>query len=137
MSLSAETAARPALHPLVERLVSAHGYAYANALDELAAEPRDLLLFLPSHGKPHLETPDIAAVLPDLVKALDGGAGGLSAAVAGPAVEAQLRQQMALALPALVVVRAGSPIGSLARMRDWDEYLARLGALLAPPSTSH
>jgi hydrogenase-1 operon protein HyaE len=33
----------------------------------------------------------------------------------------------------LVVVRRGEAIGSVARMRDWDEYLARLGAVLAAP----
>ncbi|BAF86601.1 hydrogenase expression/formation protein [Azorhizobium caulinodans ORS 571] len=130
MSLSAATAPAPLPHPLVERLVITHGYSYADALSDLDGEPRDLLLFLPSHGKPHLETPDIAAVLPELVKSLNGTADRLSAAIAGPALELELRQQLQLALPALVVVRAGTPIGSVARMRDWDEYLARLSAVL-------
>ncbi len=129
--------AAPALHPLVQRLIDANGYAYVEALDTVAATPRDLLLFLPAYGKAHLETPDIAVVLPELVKALDAGRGTLSGAVAAPATEAALRQSLQLALPAIVVLRDGVAVGSIARMRDWDEYLARLGALLAAPAASH
>ncbi|QTL04651.1 hydrogenase [Aquabacter sp. L1I39] len=122
------------LHPLVQRLLACHGYAYAEALDALA-DPRDVLLFLPSHAKAHLETPDIAVVLPELVKALDPSGARLTGAVAGPALETELRGALGLALPALVVVRSGAVTGSIARMRDWDEYLARLSALLPPAST--
>ncbi len=129
--------AAPALHPLVQRLIDANGYAYVDTLDAAPATPRDLLLFLPAHGKAHLETPDIAVVLPELVKALDAGRGTLSGAVAAPATEAALRQSLQLALPAIVVLRDGVAVGSIARMRDWDEYLARLGALLAAPAASH
>ncbi len=129
--------AAPALHPLVQRLIDTNGYAYVEALDTVAATPRDLLLFLPAHGKAHLETPDIAVVLPELVKALDAGQDRLSGAVASPATEAALRQSLQLALPAIVVLRDGVAAGSIARMRDWDEYLARLGALLAAPAASH
>lgn len=125
------------LHPLVQRLIDGNGYAYVEALDGIAATPRDLLLLLPAYGKAHLETPDIAVVLPELVKALDAGRGTLSGAVAAPATEAALRQSLQLALPAIVVLRDGAAVGSIARMRDWDEYLARLGALLAAPPASH
>ncbi|MFG1464682.1 hydrogenase [Xanthobacter sp. DSM 24535] len=129
--------AAAALHPLVQRLMTAHGYAYILAPDDLFGDPRDQLLFLPAHGKSHMETPDIAVVLPELVQALDSGRGRLTGAVAGPAVEAALREAMALALPAIVVLRNGDPIGSIARMRDWDEYLTRLGAVLAETCVTH
>lgn len=126
--------ARAALHPLVQRLLADGACPYLESLSEAATlDGRDHLLFLPAHGKNHLETPDIAVVLPELVDALGGGA-QIGAAVAGPKLEAELRDTLSLALPALVVVRAGRPAGAVARMRDWDDYLARLGALLAAPS---
>lgn len=123
-----------ALHPLVRHLVTKRAYPYVETASEVAElDGRDHLLFLPSHGKGHLETPDIAAVLPELV-ATFGGPDRIGGAVAGPALEAALRDELSLALPALVVVRAGAPAGAIARMRDWDDYLARLGTLLAGPS---
>ncbi|OZB03182.1 MAG: hypothetical protein B7X67_17770 [Rhizobiales bacterium 39-66-18] len=121
--------AAAALHPLVERLMTAHGYAYVNTPEDLGTDPRDRLLFLPAHGKSHMETPDIAVVLPERRP--------LTGAVAGPAIERILREAMALALPAIVVLRDGEPIGSIARMRDWDEYLARLGTVLADACVTH
>ncbi|MPT23363.1 MAG: hydrogenase [Starkeya sp.] len=97
----------------------------------------DSLLFLPAHGKAHMETPDIAVVLPELVGAL-GESVAMAGAVAGPAYEKQLREQLGgIALPAIVVLRGGRPLGSLSRMRDWDEFLERLSAVLARPAASH
>lgn len=124
-------AAGAALHPLVRRLIEDRGYPLVETADAVAGlDPRDHFLFLPAHGKAHLETPDIAVVLPELIAAL-GGPERIGGAVAGPKLEAALREELSLALPALVVVRRGAPIGSVARMRDWDDYLARLAAVLA------
>lgn len=124
------TLARPAadaLHPLVARLVEVQNYPWLDgeATGEGPAGVR--LLFLPAHGRGHVETPDIAVVLPELVAALgtDGGA------VAGPACERQMRETLGgIALPAIVVLRDGAPVGSLSRMRDWDEFLDRLAPLV-------
>jgi len=135
MSL-ADPVSTASLHPLVARLVAEHGYSYV--AEDAAGLPGVRLLLLPAHGRAHVETPDMAVVLPELVAALgaDGGA------VAGPACERQLRERLGgIALPALVVLGEGAPIGSLARMRDWDEFLERLGPLVAAarpcaPSTS-
>ncbi|MFG1358562.1 thioredoxin domain-containing protein [Xanthobacter pseudotagetidis] len=127
-------AAGTALHPLVRRLIEDRGYALAETDDALAGlDGRDHVLFLPAYGKAHLETPDIAVVLPELIAAL-GGAERIGGAVAGPKLEAALRDRLQLAVPALVVVRRGEAIGSVARMRDWDDYLARLGAVLDTPA---
>lgn len=124
------------LHPLVRRLLTERAYSYIEAPGDTARlDARDHLLFLPAHGKAHLESPDIAVVLPELVKAL-GGEETLGGAVAGPKAEAALRDAMSLALPAIVVVRGGAPVGAVSRMRDWDEYLERLGALLQAPSAA-
>lgn len=126
------------LHPLVAQLTSTHGYPYLDSEDVAAAAlpPGDSLLFLPAHGKAHMETPDIAVVLPELVGAL-GATSAMGGAVAGPAYEKQLREQLGgIALPAIVVMRGGRPLGSLSRMRDWDEFLERLSAVLARPTVA-
>ncbi len=126
------------LHPLVARLTAALGYPYLDSEEEAAAAlpAGDSLLFLPAHGKAHMETPDIAVVLPELIGAL-GISAALGGAVAGPAYEKQLREQLGgIALPAIVVLRSGRPLGSLSRMRDWDEFLERLTAVIARPAVA-
>lgn len=123
------------LHPLVARLVDELGFPYLDATGEAAVATGDTLLFLPAHGKAHLETPDIAVVLPELVEALGAQAPLLGGAVAGPAAEKRMREELGgIALPAIVVLRDGRPIGSLSRMRDWDEFLERLSAVLSAAS---
>lgn len=127
-----------ALHPLVARLTGTLGYPYLDSEEHAAAAlpAGDSLLFLPAHGKGHMETPDIAVVLPELVSALGTGS-AMSGAVAGPAYEKQLREQLGgIALPAIVVMRGGRPLGSLSRMRDWDEFLDRLSTVIALPSNA-
>lgn len=129
----AETAAA-ALHPLVRQLMAQRDYPFVETQADIAAlDGRDQILFLPAHGMAHLETPDIAVVLPELVAAF-GGAEKIGGAVAGPALETALREELSLALPALVVLRGGRPLGAIARMRDWDDYLDRLGVLLSGQS---
>ncbi|MFG1296238.1 thioredoxin domain-containing protein [Xanthobacter variabilis] len=125
-----------ALHPLVRRLITERAYPYLdNAEDAAGLDGRDLFVLLPAHGKVHLESPDIAVVLPELVQAL-GGEERIGGAVAGPGAEASFREALNLALPAIVVLRGGVPLGAISRMRDWDEYLDRLGALIDAPSTA-
>ncbi len=126
MSLSRPAA--DALHPLVARLIETQGYPWLDG-ETPGIQPSGVrLLLLPAHRRGHVETPDIAVVLPELVAALgaDGGA------VAGPACERQMREALGgIALPAIVVLRDGAPVGSLSRMRDWDEFLDRLTPLVA------
>jgi hydrogenase-1 operon protein HyaE len=125
------TLTRPApdaLHPLVTRLIETQGYPWLDGETPGIGPAGVRLLFLPAHGRGHVETPDLAVVLPELVAALgtDGGA------VAGPACERQMREALGgIALPAIVVLRDGTPVGSLSRMRDWDEFLDRLAPLVA------
>ncbi|ACB94797.1 hydrogenase-1 expression HyaE [Beijerinckia indica] len=125
-------------YPLVRRLVEEHRMP----LVETDLPPAGLrLLFLPSHERQHLETPDIAAVLPDLLqvcrKLLPEGV-NIEGAVAGSALEARLGAAIdGLSLPALIVMDGQTPIGVIARMRDWADYLARFKAILAPLAVAH
>ncbi|MBO1328174.1 hypothetical protein OQ496_07480 [Acetobacter suratthaniensis] len=145
------------LTPPLQRLQTQFGMP---VLDETAAAANGLvLLFLPSHARTHLETPDIAAVLPDLValcaaRMNAGTANGISenganvkgssveracatvpvsGAIATATLEARLvRETGDLSLPALVLLHQGGVVGNIARMRDWGDYATRFATLLAP-----
>jgi len=99
------------------------------------------LLFLPSHERQHLETVDIAVILPDLIgicRKILVDRLVIEPAIASAAFEARLVDEIdGLTLPAVVVVQGNQPVGSIARMRDWADYLARFEAILAPLIVSH
>ncbi|GAB6968762.1 hypothetical protein JCM25156A_28000 [Komagataeibacter kakiaceti JCM 25156] len=120
--------------PLVHALSARHGMP---VLDTLVTAPPGLtVVFLPSHARPHLETPDIAAVLPDLLRAaqtLLPPDTPLRGAVADAALEAELCGRIdGLNLPALVLLHDGVPTGMIPRMRDWDEYGRLFRGILSP-----
>jgi hydrogenase-1 operon protein HyaE len=124
--------------PLVQGLTTRHGMPVLHTLEQ--AQAGYVLLLLPSHARIHLETPDLAAILPDLLQlgaAHLRGAQPISGAVADAALEAELvRDEGDLSLPALVVLENGQVKASIARMRDWDTYVSRFGALFAPSTTA-
>lgn len=135
------------LTPPLQRLQTQFGMP---VLDETtAAAPGVVLLFLPSHARTHLETPDIAAILPDLASlcaarlsqhATNGDntpqaapSMPVSGAIATAALEARLvRETGELSLPALVLLHQGRVLGNIARMRDWSDYATRLATMLPP-----
>ncbi|MFT8439377.1 hydrogenase [Acetobacter fabarum] len=124
--------------PLVQGLTTRHGMPVLHTLEQ--AQAGYVLLLLPSHARIHLETPDLAAILPDLLQlgaAHLRGAQPISGAVADAALEAELvRNEGDLSLPALVVLENGQVKANIARMRDWDTYVSRFGALFAPSTTA-
>ena len=57
--------------------------------------------------------------------------------MADAALEAELvRKDGDLSLPALVVLENGQVRASISRMRDWQTYVTKFGALFAPASTA-
>ncbi|MFT8814526.1 hypothetical protein [Acetobacter fabarum] len=124
--------------PLVQGLTTRHGMPVLHTLEQ--AQAGYVLLLLPSHARIHLETPDLAAILPDLLQlgaAHLRGAQPISGAVADAALEAELvRDEGDLSLPALVVLENRQVKASIARMRDWDTYVSRFGALFVPSTTA-
>lgn len=135
------TALKPAkpvlpLPPLVDRLTGELGY---HRLDDAADQPwrgaaENWVVFLPGHGKGNAETADVAVILPELVRALSPR---LTPAVAGPAAEqAMLARTGMMSLPALVFLRGDALLGSIPRVRDWDDYLERIAAILTGTDAS-
>lgn len=116
--------------PLVASLTTRHAMPVLHDLNE--AEQGIVLLFLPSHARIHLETPDIAAVMPELLTFCNHSIGEIvRGAVAGAVLEAFLVHLLNTPqLPALVLLNHRQPVGIISRMRDWEDYKQRLYALL-------
>ena len=119
------------LPPLVDVLTEVHGYLRLDHADDrpwLTDPTKSGVVFLPGHGKGNAETADIAVILPELVRALHPH---LTPAVAGEAAErAILSLTGMMSLPALVFLRGDRLLGSIPRVRDWDDYLQRIGEIL-------
>ncbi len=124
------------LPALVGLLVSERGYPL---LDDATAQPwrggdDSWVVFLPGHGKGSSETADVAVILPELIKALSPH---LKPAVAGAAAEQAILARVGMmSLPALVFLRGDALLGSIPRVRDWDDYLERIAAILIGSDTS-
>jgi hydrogenase-1 operon protein HyaE len=89
------------------------------------------VLFVPGDPKRNLETADVAVILPELKMAFQGL---FDCAVVGDAIEAKLREETrVLKTPSLIFYRDGQMIGAIPRVRDWDEYIARIKQILAQP----
>lgn len=119
------------LPPLVDLLTDVHGYLRLDHADDrpwLDDPAKSWVVFLPGHGKGNAETADVAVILPELVRALHPR---LTPAVAGePAERAILTLTGMMSLPALVFLRGDRLLGSIPRVRDWDDYLERIGEIL-------
>ncbi|SMH33960.1 thioredoxin domain-containing protein [Azospirillum agricola] len=121
------------LPPLVDRLTDALGYPRLESADDQPwrGGTESWVVFLPGHGKGNAETADVAVILPELVRVLSPH---LKPAVAGPAAEqALLARAGMMSLPALVFLRGDDLLGSIPRVRDWDDYLERIAAILLGP----
>ncbi|PGH55938.1 hydrogenase [Azospirillum palustre] len=119
------------LPPLVDLLTDVHGYLRLDHADDrpwLDDPAKSWVVFLPGHGKGNAETADVAVILPELVRALHPR---LSPAVAGEAAErAILALAGMMSLPSLVFLRGDRLLGSIPRVRDWGDYLQRIGEIL-------
>ncbi len=121
--------------PLIDRLTTDLGWPALETPDQLAAflaEPGARCLFVPGDPVRNLETNDAAVILPELVLAFQGL---FSAAVVRDSLEAALREDAGVwKTPSLIFYRDGQQIGAIPKVRDWDDYLARIQHILAQPT---
>lgn len=119
-------------HPLVARLTEALGYPRldnAHDLAEFTRRPGLHCLFVPGDAARNLETPDAAVVLPELRQAFQNA---FDCAVVGDALETPLREQTrALKTPSFLFYRDGTYLGGIEKIRDWEDYMARIPHILA------
>ena len=95
-----------------------------------AGEPDNALLFFTGDPAQRPEADDVAVVLPEILHAFQGR---LRGAVVRRSAEDRLKARFnVVVMPSLVVTRRDAPVGVLGKIRDWSEYMDRIGAWLAP-----
>lgn len=118
-------------HPLVLRLTTEQGWprlATLAEVEEFTGRPGAHCLFVPGDAARNLETPDAAVVLPELRLVFQNA---FDCAVVDDAIEAQVREAArALRTPGFLFFREGRFLGAIEKLRDWDEYLARVAHIL-------
>ena len=88
------------------------------------------VLFLPGDPKTVKDATDVAVVLPELVQAFQGKLNaGVVTDTFGDGVKLK-RLYGFTHFPSLVFVRDGGYIGTLSRIRDWQEYITRINEFL-------
>jgi hydrogenase-1 operon protein HyaE len=133
------TTATEPVHPLVAQLETRHGFAAptADTLDAFLAVPGHAMLVFTEDPVRFKETLDLAVIAPEIVRAFPGA---LRCAVLFPETARAVHARYGFRRwPALVVLRDGRYVGAIDGLRNWDEYLTEVAALLAaeparPPS---
>jgi hydrogenase-1 operon protein HyaE len=95
-----------------------------------AGECPNALLFFSGAAAPRPETTDVAAVLPEILRAF---AGRLRGAIVAPEAEAKLKGRFQVFVaPSLSVTRGTEPVAVLPKILDWSDYMSRIEAALDP-----
>jgi hydrogenase-1 operon protein HyaE len=122
-----------ALHPLIARLSEITGRPVLNAetLEAFLAERGNTVLFCGGDPVRYPECLDVAVVLPELLAAFPELG---HAAVAGPEVWERMQADYGIQTwPALIFLRDGRYVGTIAGMQDWQVYLERVAELRNAP----
>ncbi len=118
-------------HPLIARLETDLGWPRLASLPEVeafTAAPGAHCLFIPGDPARNLESADAAVILPELRLAFQRA---FDCAIVDDAIEAALRDATrALRTPGFLFYREGRFLGAIEKIRDWDDYLARIPHLL-------
>lgn len=119
------------MHPLLNRLTAELGWPHLDTMDQVdafLARPGAHCLFIPGDAARNLETADAAVVLPELRMVFQNA---FDCALIGDTIEAQLREAHGvLKTPGFLFFRNGQLQGAIAKIRDWDDYMARVPAIL-------
>ena len=119
-------------HVLIDRLVSDLGYTDVSLdnHDAFVATPGMNVLFVPGDPKTVKDATDVAVVLPELVGVYTSKLNaGVVRDTFGDGV-ALKRLYGFSQFPSLVFVRDGEYVGTISRIRDWQEYLTLINELL-------
>lgn len=123
------------LHPLLQRLLERPGASLVNqaTLEAFADAPGEAVLFFSGDPVRFPEGLDVAVVLPELRAA---NIDRFRIGVVDPAEEDPIaRRYGSQRWPALVFLRDGRYLDTVAGMLDWDVYLAAVAQALAKEPT--
>lgn len=122
-------------HPLIDRLTTELGWPRLSTMEEAASYLESSgthCLFVPGDPKRNLESADVAVILPELKMTFQGA---FDCAVVNDAIEARIREEAGvLKTPSLIFYRDGQCLGGVPKVRDWDDYMARIPRILAAPA---
>ena len=119
-------------HVLIDRLVEELGYTEVSLEnhDEFVSRPGLNVLFFPGDPKTVKDATDVAVVLPELVGVFaDQLNAGVVTDVFGDGKTLK-RQYGFTHYPSLVFVREDGYIGTISRIRVWQEYLTTINEFL-------
>ena len=121
-------------HPLIKRLTDEFEWPELqdmNAVEHFINAPGYHVLFVPGDPVRNLETPDVAVILPELHMAFQKQ---FDCAVVGDSIEREVRNVSGVfKTPSLIFYAHGDIIGSIPKVRDWSEYIERIGQILNVP----
>lgn len=123
------------LHPLVDRLAQMPGSCAVTqaALADFLSLPGEQVLFFSGDPVRFPEGLDVAVVLPELRAAFQGR---LQIGVVPRDDETALARRFGVVhWPSLVFLREGQYLGCISGMKDWDDYLQAVAAVLAAAPT--
>ncbi|WP_424965502.1 hydrogenase accessory protein [Dinoroseobacter sp. S375] len=116
---------------LITRLTDELGWARLEdlaAFEALLAAPGAHCVFAPGDPARNLESTDVAVILPEIRQAFQNR---FDVAIATPAVEQDiLKAAGVFKTPSLIFFRDGAMIGAIPKVRDWDDYMARVTRIL-------
>jgi hydrogenase-1 operon protein HyaE len=120
-------------HPLFRRLAEtgACPEIAADAFEGFIAQPGNTLLFFAEEPAMYREVLDLAVILPELARAF---AGRFRAGLLMPEAARALQPRYGFnKWPALVMLRGGEYVGTVAGLRDWNTYVTEIGVLVEAP----
>ncbi len=119
-------------HPLISRLTTEIGWpslSHIGDVTEFTGRQGVHCLFVPGDPAKNLETTDAAVILPEIVQAFQGR---FDCAVVEEAIDYQVREAAGVfKTPLLIFFRDGAQIGTIPKVRDWDDYLGRVAHILS------
>ncbi|MDJ0824904.1 MAG: hydrogenase accessory protein [Rhodobacter sp.] len=121
-------------HPLIDRLSDDLGWPLLGTENDVLAwinRPGTHVLFMPGDWRRNLETADVAVILPELQVAFQGR---FDCAVVADSMQADVKEISGVfKTPSLIFYRDGACLGGIPKVRDWDDYLARIARFLDMP----
>ncbi len=122
-------------HPLMQRLVDAHGAQWVDlsGLDDwVKTAPGDAVLLVAGDAVRFPEGLDVAVVLPELRAAVKASFRiGVATATDEDAIASRFGAQRR---PSLIFLRDGRYATTVAGMRDWGDYVVQIQAALEHPT---
>ncbi len=121
-------------HPLIDTLTHELGWPCLSTEEEVTdftGQPGVHALFVPGDAARNLETPDVAVIVPELVAAFQGR---FDCAVVADEMHGTVKESSGInKTPSLIFYRDGACLGGIPKVRDWDDYMARITRFLDLP----